>query len=61
MEKVVMTVDECAEYLRISRPQAYLGVHQGEIPSIRVGRRILIPKAALDRLMASAGAIKAEC
>ncbi|MFC2038371.1 helix-turn-helix domain-containing protein [Chloroflexota bacterium] len=54
-EKVVLTVDEAAEYLGISRPQGYLGVHNGDIPSIRVGKRILIPKVALDKLLAGAG------
>jgi len=54
-EKVVLTVDQCAEYLSISRPQAYLGVHTGAIPSIRVGKRILIPRAALEKLLANAG------
>ena len=57
-EKVVLTVDECAKYLSISRPQAYLGVHTGAIPSIRVGKRILIPLAALSKLLANAGAKK---
>jgi len=54
-EKVVLSVDECAKYLTISRPQAYLGIHKGDIPHIRVGRRILIPRAALDKLLANAG------
>ena len=54
-QSVVLTVDEVAALLKISRPQAYLGVERGEIPHIRVGRRILIPKAALDKLLANAG------
>jgi len=54
-QKVVLTCDEVAEYLRISRPQAYLGVKRGDIPSIRVGRRILIPRVALEKLLANAG------
>jgi len=53
-QKVVMTVDETAVYLRISRPQAYLGVKRGEIPFIKVGRRILIPRASLEKLLAGA-------
>ena len=57
-EKVVLTVDECAAYLQISRPQAYLGVHNGDIPHIRVGKRILIPLAALSKLLDNAGAKK---
>lgn len=49
--KIVLTVDECADTLRISRPQAYLGIKRGEIPFIKVGRRILIPRAALEKLL----------
>jgi len=54
-EKVVLTVDECAKYLGISRPQAYLGVHNGSIPSLRIGKRIIISKVALEKLLANAG------
>ena len=59
-QKLVLTVDECAKWLSISRPQPYLGVHRGEIPSIKVGRRILIPRAALERMLLHAGTDKAE-
>lgn len=48
---VVLTVDELASILKISRPQAYLGVKRGEIPHIRIGKRILIPRAALEKLL----------
>ncbi len=54
-EKVVMTVEEAAEYLRISRPSAYQAVKRGDIPIIRIGRRILVPVAALEKLLATAG------
>lgn len=57
-QSVVLTVDEVAGLLKISRPQAYLGVERGEIPHIRVGRRILIPRAALEKLLISAGRAK---
>ena len=53
--KVVMTVEETAEYLRISRPSAYQAVKKGELPIIRVGRRILVPVAALNKLLATSG------
>ena len=42
-----LSVEDAAELLRISRASAYQGVKAGEIPSIRVGRRILVPTAAL--------------
>lgn len=35
----------------IGRNNAYEGVRTGSIPSIRVGKRILVPKVALDRLL----------
>ena len=53
--RVVMTVEEAAEFLRISRPSAYQAVKKGDIPIIRIGRRILVPVAALERLLSTAG------
>ena len=53
--KVVYTVEEAAEVLKISRPSAYLAVKKGEIPVIRIGRRILVPVVALSKLLESAG------
>lgn len=49
----LLTVDEVADLLRIGRNQAYQAVHSGEIPSIRLGRSIRIPKAGLERLLAA--------
>ena len=43
----VLTVEEAASLLRISRGTAYEAVRTGAIPSCRLGRRILIPRAAL--------------
>lgn len=55
LERIVYTVTETAEILGISRPTAFQGVKNGEIPCIRVGRRVLVPKAALEKLLATAG------
>ena len=49
-----LTVEEAAEMLGLSRAFAYEAVSRGEIPSIRIGRRILVPKVALERLLNSA-------
>ncbi len=46
-EPVVFTVEEAAELLRISRGSAYEAVRTGQIPSILIGRRILIPRQLL--------------
>ena len=48
---VVFTVDEAAQLLRISRGLAFSAIHSGTIPSLRIGRRILIPRAALLALI----------
>ena len=54
-EKLVMTVPEAGEALGISRAQAYLMVKRGLLPVLRLGRRIVIPKVALDRLLENVG------
>ncbi len=38
--------------LGISRNAAYQAVKIGEIPCIRIGARILIPKIAIDKMLA---------
>jgi excisionase family DNA binding protein len=52
-EKVTCTVPEAARILGISRNGGYEAAKRGEIPTIRIGRRILVPKAALERLLGS--------
>ena len=49
--KMTYTVEEVAKLLGIGRNQAYEGVARNEIPSIRIGRRLLVPRAALERLL----------
>jgi excisionase family DNA binding protein len=49
--RATLTVEEVSDALGISRASAYEGVRSGEIPSIRVGRRIVVPTAALRRLL----------
>ena len=51
-ERRVVTLSEAATILRISRGSAYEGAKRGEIPTIRIGRRRLVPLAALERMLA---------
>jgi excisionase family DNA binding protein len=46
-----MQVDTVAKALGLSRAAAYNGVQTGEIPSIRIGRRIVVPTAAVRRML----------
>ena len=54
MDKETYTVEEVAELLGIGRSSAYTAVHTGEIPSIRIGRRLLVPVSGLKRLLDAA-------
>jgi excisionase family DNA binding protein len=47
-----LTVMELAELLRVSRRTAYILVSSGQVPSVRVGGSIRIPRAALFRQLA---------
>ena len=48
----VKTLSEVAALLRISRANAYQAAARREIPTIRIGRRLLVPTAALERMLA---------
>lgn len=50
-ERLTLTVEETAEKLGISRGLAYEAVANGEIPVVRVGRRLLVPVAALEKML----------
>jgi excisionase family DNA binding protein len=46
-DRISLTVEEAAELLGISRGLAYEAVRVGALPSVRIGRRILVPTARL--------------
>jgi excisionase family DNA binding protein len=54
-ERRVVTLNEAALILRISRGSAYEAAKRKEIPTIRIGRRLLVPCEALDRLLSGSG------
>jgi len=45
MSRMTITVGEAAEMLGISRTSAYLCARRQEIPTVRLGRRVLVPVA----------------
>ncbi len=51
MEKRTYTVPEAAEALGIGRNAAYEAARTGQLPTIRIGERILVPVAALERML----------
>ena len=50
-ESLVLTPVETAKLLRIGRATVYWQIRQGTIPSIRMGRKILVPRKALEKLL----------
>jgi excisionase family DNA binding protein len=50
-QRQTYTVEEAGQLLGIGRNQAYDAVKRGEIPTITIGRRKLVPKAAFARLL----------
>jgi hypothetical protein len=64
----VLTVEEAARVLRISRGLAYQlarrfvesGGHEG-LPVLRLGRRLLVPRLQIERLLSGELPIDANC
>jgi excisionase family DNA binding protein len=50
-QRLTISVEEAGRLLGISRGLAYELVNRGDIPSVRLGRRIVVPRRALDRLL----------
>jgi excisionase family DNA binding protein len=49
--RLTWTVREAAKLLGISADSAYEAAHRGELPVRVIGRRMLVPRAALLRLL----------
>jgi excisionase family DNA binding protein len=47
----VLTLNEVASILRISRGSAYEAAKRGEIPTIRFGRRLVVPSEAFEKML----------
>lgn len=43
----VLTVEEAARFLRISRGLGFAAARRGDLPAVRLGRRLLVPRARL--------------
>lgn len=52
----VYTIEETAKLLRIGRSAAYEAVRRGEIPALRLGRCLRVPRRALEELLDGSGA-----
>jgi excisionase family DNA binding protein len=53
-EGLAVSVPEAGRPLGLGRNSAYEAAAKGDIPTIRIGGRILVPRKALDRLLDTA-------
>jgi excisionase family DNA binding protein len=50
-QPLTITVEQAGQLLGISRGLAYELVRRGEIPAIRLGRRLVVPVDAIDAML----------
>jgi excisionase family DNA binding protein len=50
-DRLTWTITEAAQLLGISRATAYEAAHRSEVPVRLIGRRMLVPRTALLRLL----------
>jgi excisionase family DNA binding protein len=58
-DRMTLTITEAAKALGIGRNAGYEAARRGEIPTIRIGKRLLVPRVALERMLQ--GTAYAEC
>jgi len=51
-DKLTLSVEEAAKVLGIGRNLCYDKCKSGELPVLRIGRRLLVPRSALLKLLA---------
>ena len=52
--RLTLTVPEAGRVLGVGRNAAYQAARTGDIPTVRIGKRILVPVAALGRMLEQA-------
>jgi excisionase family DNA binding protein len=50
-ERRTYTILEAQRLLGIGRNQIYEAAKAGDIPTIKIGKRVLVPKALFDRIL----------
>jgi excisionase family DNA binding protein len=53
-DRSTLTVEEAAKVLRISRASAYAAANDRTLPTVKIGRRLLVPRVALERMLSGA-------
>jgi excisionase family DNA binding protein len=51
---LLLSVAEAARLLDIGATRAWRLVQSGEIPTVRLGKRVLVPRSAVERIVSGA-------
>lgn len=57
----LLTPEEARPSSRLGKNAFYAAIHRGDIPSVRIGRKIFIPRARYERLLAGDVEPRAAC
>jgi excisionase family DNA binding protein len=52
-DRLTLTIEETADLLGVGRSTCYDAARRGEIPTLKLGRRLLVPRHALEQLLAT--------
>jgi excisionase family DNA binding protein len=50
-ERETVSVPQAARILGIGRNSAFDAVRRGDLPALRIGRRLVVPRARLERML----------
>jgi excisionase family DNA binding protein len=50
-DRDVFTLEEVSQILGLSRPATYTAVKKGEITTVKLGSRLIVPRCRLERLL----------
>jgi excisionase family DNA binding protein len=53
MERLTLTVEQAGALLGISRALAYEMARTGKLPTLRFGKRIVVPRKAIENMLES--------
>jgi excisionase family DNA binding protein len=54
-DALTISVQRAGELLGLSRNAAYAAAKNGQLPVLKIGKRLLVPKVRFDRLLSEAG------
>ena len=60
VERCTLTIEQAAKVLGCGRSLAYEMARDGRLPTLKLGRKLVVPRVALDRMLAQAGQPQAD-